>query len=264
MSTPQVKKTQVLINNYVIDVATSEDHAFDSEVTEYPVEQGGDITDNVRPKPITVTLEGIVSDTPIGPIADLRNSQGDNGQLDYLPSHDALAVLLAIRDAREPVSITTTLQSFDNMVMTGLSIPRDAATGAALRFTATFQQVIFVSNNRTTVRTATPANAAPRNLGNKPVTNSKIIQAQVDARDGIWFDVTAPNPALGASAKGRWRYGAQPLPGGKWQFHDGPFVKSDAQEATDNSFLPTVNPKTAVPVTNPGQSFILATGDVVP
>lgn len=264
MSTPQVKKTQVLINGYVIDVTTSEEHTFDSDVTEYPVEQGGDITDNVRPKPIIVTLEGVVSDTPIGAIATLRDSQGDNGQVDFLPSEDALATLLAIRDAREPVSITTTLKSFDNMVMTGLSVPRDATTGAALRFSATFQQVIFVTNQRTTVRTATPSNGVQKDLGNKQPGKTKIIQAQTDPGDGVWFDVTAPNPSLGPGAKGRWRYGAQPLAGGKWQFHDGPFVKTDAQEAADNAGLVKVNPKTGVPVANPGQTFILTTGDVVP
>jgi hypothetical protein len=263
-STPQLKKQTVTINKYVIDVSVSEDHNFDSDVTEYPVEQGGAVTDNVRPKPIEVTIEGVVSDTPIGKIADLRDNQGDNGQEDFLPSVDALQVLLAIRDAREPVTIATSLKTFDNMVMSALSVPRDAQTGAALRFSATFQQVIFVTNNRTTVRVATPSNGKQSKLGNKPLGNSKIIQAQVDPGDGSWFDVSAPNPSLGAGATGRWRYGAQPLPGGKWEFHDGPFVKTDQQEANDNAGLVNLDPKTRQPVSNPGQSFQLVTGDEKP
>lgn len=264
MSTPQVKKQQVLIGGYVIDVTVNENHQFDSDVTEYPVETGGDITDNVRPKPIIVTLDGVVSDTPIGTIATLRDSQGDNGQQDFLPSADALAALLAIREAREPVSITTTLQSFDNMVMTGLEVPRDASTGAALRFSATFQQVIFVTNDRTTVRVATPSNGKQVKLGNKAPGNAKGVTRQVDPGDGAWFDIDAPNPALGPGAKGRWRYGAQPLPGNKWEFHDGPFVKTDAQEQTDNAGLVNLDPVTRKPVTNPGQTFQLVLGDTVP
>lgn len=258
MTTPQKSRPLVRIGDYIIDATVTEAHAFNSDVTEYPVEQGGDITDNIRPKPITVMVEGLVSDTPIGRIADLRNFEGSNSE-DFYPSRDALASLLAIRDAREPVTIVTSLQSFDNMVMTQLSVPRDAATGDALRFSATFQQVIFVTNNRTTVRTATPSNGKPRALANKPVGNTKIVQRQVDPYDGAWFDTSAPNPSLGTGATGRWRYGAKQV-NGNWQFTDGPFVKTDAQEALDNSALPSEDPVTHQTIPNTGVDFMLLPG----
>lgn len=186
------KSRQIMIGTYIIDAALTEEHNFDSDVTEYPVEQAGDGTDNIRPKPITVTIEGIVSDTPIGKMVDIRVNQGDNGQLDFTPSADALAALTAIRDARLPVPIVTSLKAYDNMAMTSLKIPRDAATGAALRFTADFQQIIFVTNNRTTVRVATPDAQRPRLLGTGPrqavIIPSKLI---------IWRKGTPPGAPLG-------------------------------------------------------------------
>ena len=254
------KSRQIMIGTYIIDAALTEEHNFDSDVTEYPVEQGGDVTDNIRPKPITVTIEGIVSDTPIGKMVDIRVNQGDNGQLDFTPSADALAALTAIRDARLPVPIVTSLKAYDNMAMTSLKIPRDAATGAALRFTAEFQQIIFVTNNRTTVRVATPAAGKQVAQGNKPPISRKLIKAKIDPGDGAWFDENAPNPSLGAGARGRWRFGAQPLPDGTWRLTDGQFTKTDAQEAADNSGLVSLDPKTRLPITNPGQTFILSTG----
>lgn len=155
----------ITIDGYAIDASLTEAHTFESEVSEYPVETGGDVTDNVRPKPIVVKIDGIVSDTPIGTMADVRGRQGDNGQLDFTPSNDAYAKLKEIRDRREPVSIVTTLQTFDSMVMTNLEVPRDAKTGKALRFTATFQQVTLVTNLRTTIRVATPSVANKPNFG---------------------------------------------------------------------------------------------------
>jgi hypothetical protein len=182
-------KQKILIDGYQIDASLSESHDLDSDVTEYPVETGSSITDNTRPKPITVTIEGIVSDTPLGPVADLRhNESGPDGS--FTPSTEALAVLEGIRSAREPVSITTTLRTFDNMVMTSLSIPRDAATGAALRFSATFTEVIFVTNNRTTVRVATPSNGKQQNLGHKGASPWLRKQKNVAAKEILWHQAT--------------------------------------------------------------------------
>lgn len=160
MSNLAKPRTPILIGDYQIDASLSETHSYSCEVTEYPVEQGSAISDNVRPKPIVVTIEGIVSDTPIGSIADLRNGNGDQ-----LPSVGALAALLAIRDARQPITIATSLSRFENMVLTDLEIPRDSKTGAALCFTATFQQITIVTNLRTTVRTIKKRTAKPSGQG---------------------------------------------------------------------------------------------------
>jgi hypothetical protein len=150
----------VTIDGYVLDVAVSEEHAFDSEVTSHPVEQGADISDHVLARPINVSIEGVVSDTPIGAAATAR---GDT----TLPSSDAFARLIAIRNAREPVIIETSLQVFRNMVLQSLQVPRSSSTGDALRFRATFVQVQLVVNERTVVEVAVPVAAKKKNLGNK-------------------------------------------------------------------------------------------------
>lgn len=150
-----------MIGSYTIDASIREVHTFESDVTEFPVEQGSPIADNIRPKPITVQIEGIVSNTPLPPISAGRSIVTDETD-DSLPSVSALAALLAIRDAREPVTISTAVKSYDNMVLQSLEVPRDGTTGDALRFSATFVQVTIVTTTRATVRTTTVRTARPQ------------------------------------------------------------------------------------------------------
>lgn len=166
----------IQIGAYIIDAALSEDHTFDSEATEYPVEQGSDITDNIRAKPIEVTVVGVVSNAPMGAILKTRTFEG--GTLttatkvtdNETPVDDALAALLAIRDAREPVPIITSLKSYDSMAMTSLSVPsRDAQNAESLEFTAKFRQIIIITNARTLVKVAVPSHGRKDKDGHKPV-----------------------------------------------------------------------------------------------
>jgi hypothetical protein len=155
----------IRIDGYPIDLALTEEHSFDSEVTEYPVENGADISDNIRNKPLEITLEGIVSDTPIGAIAQDATRQAGAGT--PLPSRDAYTRIVAIRDARELVTIETSLGKFERMALTHIGVPRDRSTGKALKFTVTFRQVTLVTNERVTVRVAVPNATGKANGGNR-------------------------------------------------------------------------------------------------
>ena len=157
------------IGGFLVDVAVSEEHSFESEVTAHPVETGADITDNVRAQPIVVTLDCVVSDTPIGEMVKRRDESGTN-----VPSSDALAFLKAVRDAREPITLATSLGAYENMVLRSLSVPRTGDTGDALRFRVTFQQVVLVTNARTTVPVAVPRAKKRINRGTKPAAETSV------------------------------------------------------------------------------------------
>lgn len=183
MSDLKKRAVPILIGGYQIDASISESHQFESTITEFPVEQGSAISDNIVPKSVMVTIEGIVSDTPIGPIATLRNQQAASSDFlpvsdpkaafeavkgsTFIPSVDARTALLAIRDARQPITISTSIRTYENMALQTLDIPVDASTGAAFRFSATFKQIIIVTNARTTIRTATKRTASPSGQGKK-------------------------------------------------------------------------------------------------
>lgn len=153
----------LIIDGYQVDAELSSDHEFVNEVTEHPVETGADVTDHSTPKAISVSVEGVVSDTPVGNLAAKRLSDGAG-----TPSDDALARLLALRESREPITIETSLRVYDNMMLEQLTTSRDASTGDALRFRATFKQLQLVTNRRTTILVAAPRSRRRVDRGAKP------------------------------------------------------------------------------------------------
>lgn len=55
----------VQIGSIWIDVSISETYALSAEVSDHPVERGVDVTDNIRPTPRTIRIEGLVTNHPI-------------------------------------------------------------------------------------------------------------------------------------------------------------------------------------------------------
>lgn len=148
----------IFIDGYPIDVAVTEEHTFDSEVTDNPVEADADITDHVRNRPEVVRVEGIVSDHPLTAMRELRTGT-------LLPSEDAFVNLLVIRENKEPVTLETSLQVYHKMMLQNLTIPRSAAQSGGLFFSATFKKAELVTNARQTVRVAVPRAKKKKNKG---------------------------------------------------------------------------------------------------
>ncbi len=146
----------IRIDGWPIDIAVSESYNLESEATTFPVEQGGDVTDHVRLTPLTITIDCVVSDSPTGAIAadETRLVQLDDGT----PSSDTFAKLVAIRDARQPVTYEGARGTFENMVLS-FQVPVSIETSGGLHFTATLKQIEFVSNKRITVRPASTPRA---------------------------------------------------------------------------------------------------------
>lgn len=140
----------VQIDGYPIDATLSEDHTFSAEVTEYPVEKGADLTDHVRSKPLKITLDCVVSDSPIGVVATHATRKDGS-----VPSSAIYERLLDLRSKGEPITIITSLNVYKNMVLSDLSVPRASGEPHQLHFRAQFTEVIIVTNNRTTVKVAT-------------------------------------------------------------------------------------------------------------
>ena len=169
------------IDGYEIDIAETESHVFESDVTEHPVETGSVVTDHVRNKPAIISFQGVVSNTPIGELAVRRGMTDETSGI--RPGDDAYARLIAIREARQPVTIETSRGVFADMVMQSLSEPRDPTTGDAFVFQVTFKQIRFVTNNRTTVPVAVPRAARTVNRGNVPTKDGGISPARAAARE---------------------------------------------------------------------------------
>lgn len=158
----------IQIDDIVIDIASSEDHQFDNEVTDHPVETGSNVADNTIAKPLVIVIDGLVSDFPLTGGGLTGTSQPAGGATQSpTPSQYALQKLLALHASRQPITVIDSLGTWPSMVLEKLSVPRTAKTGYALQFRASFKQIVTTTNERTVVPVSLPRAAAKSNLGHK-------------------------------------------------------------------------------------------------
>lgn len=160
----------------VIDATVSEDHNASCDLTENPVEEGAKITDHVQINPVQLTVEGVITDSPLG-YAVIGNIQNFIRSVSTIfgatspRSLDAFDELLALQKSRRPFTVLTSLKRYQNMILTDLSVPRTIQTGKALHFKAVMKEIRIVKSATSSaprVSKATKAlSAATKNAGNK-------------------------------------------------------------------------------------------------
>lgn len=151
----------VQIGDYPVDVFEKETHKFDNEVSNYAVEVGSDVTDNVRSLPDALTVEAAVSDTPFGAIAQDPTRVGVG---DLSISRDAFNRILKMRNDKLPLSVVTSLGTYTSMEILSFEVTREPKSFKGLVFTVQFQKIVIVENKRVTV--AAPNLAGKGSVGN--------------------------------------------------------------------------------------------------
>lgn len=162
----------ITIGGVVVDAAISESHRLASELSDYPSESGSQLTDNIRVMPFGLSITGVVSDSPIGAMVSQRAKEVAG---DLTVSQYNYAKLEKLFADRQPITVTTSLRKYENMVLTSLDITRDAASGYALSFSCELRQIILVTNERTVVRTLKPGNGRKVNKGFKQKGNARML-----------------------------------------------------------------------------------------
>ena len=113
-------------------------------VTDFPVEDGADISDPAQKQPVSVTLRSLVSATPLR-IFSFNIIIGD------ARPRAAFEVLEELQNSKELVRIVTDLRTYDTMMLTSFNAPRRQDTKNALLFTAVFREVRLVSSQIVTL-----------------------------------------------------------------------------------------------------------------
>ncbi len=205
---------QAQIASLVLDASIKENHHTEVDSTDSPVEQGVDITDNLRKKPDVLTITGMVTNFPLNAGNGLTTSsvqattaQGTlnataSSQAQWVPgtAESAYATLLALAGSPNLITVVTALRVYNNMSLKTLDVPRDAHIGEALEFTAVFKEIQIVQNQ--TVQIARSGPQQPNvNQGKKalPPANKSIPASAADA---------------GASSKNGWIASASRALGG--------------------------------------------------
>lgn len=185
----------------IVDVTTSEVTSKEAEVTSNPVEEGPDVNDNVRIKPVTIQVDGFVSEAPLNLQASIQGLAGAaGGAVGNLaggfggaigrvaagfgakllmnsqdPSQAAREFLEKLMDEKKLVTVVTKRKAYNDMIMVSLTFPRDTSTGQGLKFQARFQKINIVTAQVVQIsRLAKPIShsAAPKSkLGNQSPSN---------------------------------------------------------------------------------------------
>lgn len=145
------RKAPATIGSVELDATLSENHMSGQDVTDHPIEEGSPITDHARKRPDSLTIDGLVTDTPVGLTQRQRAAQSSGTVDDADAPGYAQAAYLKLREllTGKLFTIVTGLQVYDDMVLTDLTVPRDRTVGHALRFSATFKNVRIVKNKIT-------------------------------------------------------------------------------------------------------------------
>jgi hypothetical protein len=150
------------IGGIAIDATLEEVLEDTLQVTEHPVEAGAMITDHSFVRPCEVVLRCGWSNASAAALLGNLTSLLSSGSLsasDYVTG--VYSQLLALQQAREPVTVVTSLRQYENMMLTSVRVTRDSKTSQALMMVATLREVILVSTFTTTLPpTANQANPA--------------------------------------------------------------------------------------------------------
>jgi hypothetical protein len=186
-----------------LDASISESHSGTVQATAHQVERGAKITDHLRPEPDILTIEGLVTNTPINLTQQTRavsfggvefTTTATAPAIYGVPGYaeEAFAKLQALKNAGELVTVVTAIKTYEDMALTSLQVPRDRSTGDALRFSATFQQIRIVQNKVTQIR----PNTDPR--ANRKAKAGRTVLGKIQHASKTLRKTTAPwnNPDI--------------------------------------------------------------------
>lgn len=154
------------IGDIAIDVTRSEGHSFKNDVPKFPVENGFNITDNVKQQNPVLTITGLSSNTPVffnkiaqgvfdGTEKLIRENYTNRVQqtfnflltcAGYTPTKQATGEILQKVNKPKILVIVTGLMIYRDMIITSLDIPRHSKSGDGLEFNITFEQITIVNS----------------------------------------------------------------------------------------------------------------------
>ena len=143
------------VGSVELDLILDEDHSKSAQVTENPLQDGRAISDGIFLELQEGSLTGLVTNHSVkraeerAKQLELQDSEtlmaeAENYQLENR-AKQAWVDLKAVMDAKQPVTIVTSLEVYDNVAITNISTERNGDSGDALEIKVSFRQILTVS-----------------------------------------------------------------------------------------------------------------------
>lgn len=165
-----------------LDVVPNETHASSNTLTDNPVENGLNVTDHSRPDPNNLTMDCLVSNTPLGQPVDSTRALTAYNTLEQLRLSGTLC------------TVVTTLKTYTSMGIVSISATRKSENYNALEFTIVFKFVRIVQNKLTTVRVSNDNRVAKKTSTGAVTPDTQPVQQSALAAgdDGRKANPNAP------------------------------------------------------------------------
>lgn len=141
------RKEGYSVGSVDIDLILNEDHSKDARVTENPLQDGRAVSDGIYLELREGSLTGLVSNHSLKHATppDVQSAQAllEQAKSTTLENRarQAWKDLKAVMDAKEPVTIVTALEVYEDVAITHIETDRDGDTGDALAIQVSFRQV---------------------------------------------------------------------------------------------------------------------------
>lgn len=143
------------VGSVELDLILDEDHSKSAQVTENPLQDGRAISDGIFLELQDGSLTGLVTNHSVkraeerAKQLELQDSEtlmaeAKNYQLENR-AKQAWVDLKAVMDAKQPVTIVTSLEVYDDVAITNISTERNGDSGDALEIKVSFRQILTVS-----------------------------------------------------------------------------------------------------------------------
>jgi len=181
------------LGNIELDAVLEEAHDYRAEATLNPVEEGSPVTDHIIEQPDTLKIRGFVSETPLVASESVRGAK--NTPWAESLTQPVFDLLRSLIKARETVTVYTKYRIYSDMVLTDLNIPRSAATGDALEFTAEFLHIRKVATQSVNVPPGISSTKSKK-TGGVNGSVAKKSEPQKDAGKKQAVEVKKPSSTL--------------------------------------------------------------------
>ena len=143
------------VGSVELDLILDEDHSKSAQVTENPLQDGRAISDGIFLELQEGSLTGLVTNHSVKRAeerakqlelqdSDTLMAEAKNYQLENR-AKQAWVDLKAVMDAKQPVTIVTSLEVYDDVAITNISTERNGDSGDALEIKVSFRQILTVS-----------------------------------------------------------------------------------------------------------------------
>lgn len=183
------------------DCVTTETHESTSVLTEHAVESGAPLTDHKRNNPDRITIEAVVTNTPLespppfGRFATVGSRFRKVSEIDanvlvfdseFDRTRDVFNAIKRLKNEAIPLTVETAIETYENAQIVAFSNPRESADGDSLRFAIEIQQ-IRIAETRTVAspQPREPRGSSRRNRGGQDGESSEERQESTlsEARD---------------------------------------------------------------------------------